>query len=76
MLVFIFIFEIFMITYFCHDLCYAILGKCTCIFLFLIYEYGVCRNLNFENNMRDTGKGTYLVVRDSGNGETYSTATS
>lgn len=53
-------------TYFHHDLCYAILEKCTCIFLFLIYE---CGNLNFENKMRDTGKGTYLVVEDSGNGE-------
>ena len=38
--------------------------------LFLIYECEICGNLIFQNNMRDTGKGTYLVVRDSGNGET------
>ena len=74
---FIFIFGIFTSVYFfCHYLCHSILGKCICIFLFLIYEYGICGNLNFENNMRDAGKGTYLVLRDSGNGETYGAATS
>ena len=73
---FIFIFGIFASVYFCNDLCYAILGKCTCIFLFLIHECGICGNLNFENNKRDTGNGTYLVVKDSGNGETYDAATS
>ena len=31
-------------------------------------------DLNFENSMWDMGKGTYLVVGDSGNGEMYSAA--
>ena len=35
----------------------------------------LCGNLNAENKMRDLGKGTYLVGRHSGNGETYSMAT-
>ena len=64
------------IIFFCHYLCHAILGKCTCIFLFLIYEYRICGNLNFENNMWDMGKGTYLVVEGSGNGKTYAAAAS
>lgn len=62
--------------FFCHYLSHAILGKCTCILLFLIYEYEICGNLNFENNMWDTRKGTYFVVGDSGNGETYGVAAS
>ena len=41
------------------------------IFVFDIYECGICGNLKFENNMRDMGKGTYLVAGDSGNGELY-----
>ena len=36
----------------------------------------ICRNLNAENKMRDIGKGTYLVVGNSGNVETYGTAAS
>ena len=36
----------------------------------------ICRNLNDENKMRDIGKGTYLVVGNSGNGETYGMAAS
>ena len=77
MLVFIFIFGIFMSIYsFFHYLCHAILGKCTYIFLILIYECGTCRNLNFENNMQDTGKGTYLGVRNSGDGEMCGVAAS
>ena len=32
----------------------------------------ICGNLNAINKkMRDMGKGTYLVVGNSGNGETY-----
>ena len=34
----------------------------------------ICGNINAENKMRDIGKGTYLVVGNSGNGETYGTA--
>ena len=34
----------------------------------------ICGNLNAENKMRDIGKGTYLVVGNYGNGETYDTA--
>ena len=33
----------------------------------------ICGNLNAKNKMRDTGKGTYLVVRNSGNCNMYST---
>ena len=36
----------------------------------------ICGNLNVENKMRDIGKWTYLVVKNSGNSETYDTATS
>ena len=35
----------------------------------------ICGNLNAKNKMQDVDKGTYLVVRSSGNGETYSTVT-
>ena len=48
---------------FCYYLCHATLGKCTYIFLFLIYE---CGNLNAENKMWDMGKGTYLIVGNRG----------
>ena len=34
----------------------------------------ICGNLNAQNKMRDIGKGTYLVVGNSGNGEAYSVA--
>ena len=34
----------------------------------------ICRNLNAENKMQNIGKGTYLVVRNSGNGEMYGMA--
>ena len=36
----------------------------------------ICENLNVENKMQDIGKGTFLVVGNSGNGETYGTTTS
>jgi len=36
----------------------------------------ICGNLNAENKMLDIGMGTYLVVGNSGNGETYDMATS
>ena len=37
---------------------------------------GICGNLIVENKMQNTGKGTYLVVGDSGNGEMYGAAIS
>ena len=36
----------------------------------------ICGNLNAENKMRGIGKGTYLVVRNSGNSDTYGTTAS
>ena len=72
-----FIFRFFISIYiFCHDLCHAILGKCKYFFfLFFLCYIGVqiCRNFNAENKMWDIGKGTYLVVGNSGNGEKYGT---
>ena len=47
-------------------------------FAFCLCYMGVqiCGNLNAENKMRGIGKGIYLVVGNSGNGEMYSTAAS
>ena len=42
----------------------------------LYIDAQICGNLNIENKMRDIGKWTYLVVENSGNSETYDTATS
>ena len=36
----------------------------------------ICGNLNAKNKMRDTGKGTYLVVRNSENGKMHRIAAS
>jgi len=36
----------------------------------------ICGNSNVENKIWDIGKGTYLVVENSGNGETYGMAAS
>ena len=50
-----------------------------CIFFaFCLCNMGeqICGNLNAENKMRGIGKGTYLVVGNNGNEETYSTAAS
>ena len=46
------------------------------IYIYILCYMGVqiCGNINVENKMRDIGKGTYLVVGNSGNGETYGTA--
>ena len=55
--------------------CY--LRKMHIFFAFFLCYMGmqICRNLNAENKMQNIGKGTYLVVRNSGNGETYGMAT-
>ena len=48
-------------------------------FLSVLHECAnmqICKNLNSENKMRDIGKGTYQVVGNSGNGETYGMAAS
>ena len=42
----------------------------------MLYGCANMRDLNAENKMQDIGKGTYLVVGNSGNGEMYSTAPS
>ena len=72
-----FIFGIFISIYFCHDLCHAILGECIYFFFCLCYMgvqiYG---NLDAKNKMRDIGKGIYLVVENSGNGEMHGTTIS
>ena len=74
-----FIFGIFIsIFLFLHDLCHAILGKCIYFFAFCLCYLGVqiCRNFNAKNKMQDISKGTYLVVKNSGNGEAYCTTAS
>ena len=80
-----FIFGVFISIYFCHDLCHAILGECIYIYIYIFFFFSfclcymgvqVCGNLNDENKMWDIGKGTYMVVRNSENGETYGTAAS
>ena len=47
-----------------------------CFLSMLYIGAQICGNLNVENKMRDIGKWTYLVVENSGNSETYDTATS
>ena len=56
--------------------CY--LRKMHIFFAFCLSYTGVqiCGNLNAENKMQNIGKGTYLVVGNSGNGETYDMAAS
>ena len=80
-----FVFGIFISIYiFCHDLCHAILEKNIYIYIYICFlafflcymGVQICGNSNVENKMRDISKGTYLAVRNSGNGETYDTATS
>ena len=80
-----FVFGIFISIYiFCHDLCHAILGKSIYIYIYICFlafflcymGVQICGNSNAENKMRDISKRTYLVVRNSGNGETYDTAAS
>ena len=73
-----FVLEVSVFFFFCHDLCHAILGKCIYFFAFCLCYMGVqiCNNFNNENKMWDIGKGTYLVVGNSGNSETYGTTTS
>ena len=72
-----FIFGIFIsIYFFYHDLCHVILGKCIYFFGFCLCYMGlqILGNSNAENKKRVIGKGTYLVVGNSGDGETYDTA--
>ena len=80
-----FVFGIFISIYiFCHDLCHAILEKSIYIYIYICFlafflcymGVQICGNSNAENKMRDISKRTYLVVRNSGNGETYDTAAS
>ena len=80
-----FVFGIFISIYiFFHDLCHAILEKSIYIYIYICFlafflcymGVQICGNSNAENKMRDISKGTYLVVRNSGNGETYDTAAS
>ena len=73
-----FIFGNFIFIYFCHVLCHAILGECIYIFSFFLFYIGaqICANLNGENKMQDIGKGTYLLVGNSENCETYGTTAS
>ena len=59
-----------------HIYIYIYIYICFLAFFLCYMGVQICGNSNAENKMRDISKGTYLVVRNSGNGETYDTAAS